>query len=91
VRPGAGPATKKASSASTAYGTRSQIVQRRMNGILRASASVWPAANSDGKNQPSVITAGIAPITTLGAPSQAANAGRMVTCPANDSPTWNRP
>ena len=54
------------------------IVHRIRNGSLRASPSVCGAAKRHGKNQPSVITAGIAPITTLGAPSHAANAGRIV-------------
>ena len=60
-------------------------------GSFRVSVSVWPAANSDGRNQPSVITAGMAPMATFGAPSQAANAGRIVDCEANVSPTMYSP
>jgi hypothetical protein len=62
-----------------------------MKGSLRTSVSVCPAAKSDGRNQPSVITAGMAPMTTFGAPSHAAKAGRIVACEANASPTRNRP
>jgi len=52
---------------------------------------VWPAAGSEGRSQPTVITAGIAPTTTLGAPRWAANAGRIVVCEANERPTTNSP
>lgn len=86
---GAGVATKKAMRASARNGTRSQSVKRMTKGSLRASDSVWPAAKSDGRNHPSVITAGMAPITTLGAPRCAANAGRMVDCEAKANPTRN--
>src|SRR6185295_14475345 len=48
-----------------------------------------PAAKSDGRNHPRVMTAGMAPITTLGAPRCAANAGRMVDCDAKAKPTRN--
>jgi hypothetical protein len=91
VSPGARSATKKASSAMTRYGARSHPVHRMMNGICRGRVSVCPAANSEGRNHPSVMTAGIAPMTTLGAPSQAANAGRIVACEANARPTRKRP
>jgi hypothetical protein len=46
---------------------------------------------SGGRNQPSVITAGMAPMTTFGAPSDAANAGRTVDGDANDMATRKRP
>ena len=87
VSAGARSARKNAASASTTNGTRSQTVWRRTNGSFCSSVSVWPAANSEGMNQPSVITAGIAPITTFGAPRYAAKAGRIVDCDANASPT----
>jgi len=86
---GARSARKNAASASPMNGTRSHTVYRRMNGSFRASDSVWPAANRDGRNQPSVMTAGMAPMTTLGAPRWAANAGRIVDWDANASPTTN--
>src|SRR4026207_1124810 len=38
-----------------------------------------------------VMRAGMAPITTLGAPRGAAKAGRMVDCPANESATMKKP
>ena len=91
VRPGQRSAVKKASSAITRNGTRSHGVHLMRNGSLRVSVSVWPAANSEGRNQPSVITAGMAPMRTLGAPSQTAKAGRMVDWEANVSATMNRP
>jgi len=89
VAPGARSAIQYAAAASTRNGTRSQIVQRTRKGSLRASPSVYGAANRHGRNQPIVITAGIAPITTLGAPSHAANAGRMVDGEAKASATMN--
>ena len=91
VKPAQRSAVKKASSAITRNGTRSHGVHLMRNGSLRVSVSVWPAANSEGRNQPSVITAGMAPMRTLGAPSQAAKAGRMVDWEANVSATMNRP
>ena len=55
---GAGVATKKAMRASARNGTRSQSVKRMTKGSLRASDSVCPAANSDGRNHPSVMIGG---------------------------------
>ena len=55
------------------------------------SVSVWPAVKSAGRSHPAAITAGIAPMTTFGAPRWAANAGRIVVCEANDRPTMNSP
>ena len=91
VRPGQRSALKNASSAITRKGTRSHTVHFMRNGSLCVSVSVWPAANSDGRNQPSVITAGMAPMRTFGAPSQAAKAGRIVDWEAKVSATMNRP
>src|SRR5262249_49532466 len=83
---GSRSAIVNATSASTRSGTRSHTVYRSTNGRRRVSDSVWPAANRDGKNQPVVIRAGIAPITTFGAPRYTANAGTTVVADANDSP-----
>ena len=88
---GARSASRNATSASAGNGNRSTTVQRTTKGSLRGSAAVCAAMKSWGKNQPSVMTAGMAPITTLGAPSHAANAGRMVVCEAKARPTMNRP
>ena len=88
---GARSASRNDTRASAGNGSRSTIVQRITKGSLRGSVSVWAAMKSWGRNQPSVMTAGIAPITTLGAPSHAANAGRIVVCEAKARPTMNRP
>ena len=90
VAAGARSARKNAASARTRNGARSQIVWRSTNGSFRASVWVWPAVKSEGRNQPSVITAGIAPIATLGAPRWAANAGRIVDWEANERPIRKR-
>jgi hypothetical protein len=62
-----------------------------MNGSFRGSRSACAAANSGGRNQPTVMTAEIAPICTVEAPSDSANAGRTVADDMNASPTMNRP
>ncbi len=80
-------ATKKATSASSRAGTRSHTLHRSTKGSLRGRASVCPAANSEGKYHPAVMTAGIAPISTLDAPRCWANAGRIVRWEASPRPT----
>ena len=62
-----------------------------MNGSFCDSRSVCAAAKSGGRNQPTVITAGIAPISTVDAPSDAANAGSTVAADMNASPTMKSP
>src|SRR5689334_23853247 len=89
ARSGARAASQKATAARTRNGMRSHTVQRRTNGILRASDWVWSAAKSDGSCQPSVITAGNVPTTTFGAPSITAEAVMIVEGDANESRTRN--
>ena len=86
---GALSAIVNATAASSKNGTRSQTVYRSTNGRRRVNDSVWPAANSEGKNHPVVITAGMAPITAFGAPRYTANAGRTVVAEANERPIMN--
>ena len=89
VAPGERSASQYAAAARSRNGTRSQTVHRTRNGSLRVSPSVCGAAKRHGRNQPSVITAGIAPITMLGAPSHAAKAGKIVVGDTNASATMN--
>ncbi len=88
---GARSATKKATTVSTRKGTRSQTVHRSTKGSLRSSRSVWAAAKSGGRNHPTVMTAGMAPMITVDAPSEAAKAGKTVAEDTKASPTMNRP
>ena len=88
---GARVARKNATSARTRTGTRSQPVHRMMNGSFFGSRSVCAAVNSGGRNQPTVITAGMAPMSTVEAPSDSAKAGNTVAGAMNASPIMKRP
>src|SRR5262249_43354807 len=88
--PGSRGATRKAVAAKTRNGARSQRLQRRTKGRRRGRVAVWPATKSDGQNQPRVMTAGMAPMTTFEAPRSAAKAGRIVDVELTDSPLMNR-
>lgn len=69
---------------------RSGRARRRTNGSFSGRAAVCPAVNSAGRNHPSVMTAGIAPIRTWEAPRCWAKAGRIVACDANERPMRKR-
>ena len=84
---GARSARKNATSARTGNGRRSQTVHRSTNGSLRSRRSVCAATKSGGRNHPIIITAGMAPIITVDAPSDAAKAGNTVADEINDRPT----
>ena len=88
---GARSARKNAMRASTRNGTRSQPVHRITKGSLRGRRSVCAAVKSGGRNHPTVITAGMAPISTVDAPSDAANAGSTVADDMKVRPIMKRP